>query len=58
VTDDAVFNAARLRMSYAISYADAFAAAAAEELDAVLVSEDPELDQLEDRLQLEKLERK
>jgi predicted nucleic acid-binding protein len=58
VTDEAVFNAARLKMSYAISYADAFAAAVAEELDAVLVSGDPELEQLEDRLQLEKLERK
>jgi predicted nucleic acid-binding protein len=58
VTDEAVFNAARLKMSYAISYADAFAAAAAEELDAVLVSGDPELEQLEDRLRLEKLERK
>ena len=58
VTDEAVFNAARLKMSYAISYADAFAAAAAEELDAVLVSGDPGLEQLEDRLRLEKLERK
>jgi ribonuclease VapC len=58
VTDEAVFNAARLKMSYAISYADAFAAAAAEELDAVLVSGDPELEQLEDRIRLEKLERK
>lgn len=58
VTDEAVFNAARLKMSYAISYADAFAASAAEELDAVLVSGYPELGQLEDRLQLEKLERK
>jgi predicted nucleic acid-binding protein len=58
VTDEAVFNAARLKISYAISYADAFAAAAAEDLDAVLVSGDLELEQLEGRIQLEKLVRK
>ena len=56
-TEKTIFNAARLKMSYAISYADAFAAAAAEELDAVLVTGDPELEQLEGRIQIEKLQR-
>jgi predicted nucleic acid-binding protein len=57
-TEEAVFNAARFKMSHAISYADAFAAAAAEELEAVLVTGDSELEQLEGRIQLKKLERK
>lgn len=57
-TEEAVFNAAGFKMSHTISYADAFAAAAAEELDAVLVTGDSELGQLEGRIQLEKLERK
>ena len=44
-------------MQYAISYADAFAAPAADELGASLVTGDPELDQVGDRIQIEKLER-
>jgi predicted nucleic acid-binding protein len=56
-TDEAVFAAARLKMRYAISYADAFAAAAADEWDAVLVTGDPELEQLQGRIRIEKLER-
>jgi ribonuclease VapC len=56
-TNEAVFAAARFKMRYAISYADAFAAATAEELGAVLVTGDPELEQLENRIQMEKLER-
>jgi len=56
-TNEAMFAAARFKMRYAISFADAFAAATAEELDAVLVTGDPELEQLEKRIQLEKLER-
>ena len=56
-TDEAVLSAARFKMHYAISYADAFAAAAAEELGAVLVTGDPELEQLGNRIQIEKLER-
>ena len=55
--EEAVFAAARFKMRYAISYADAFAAAAAEDLNAVLVSGDPELKQLEDRIRIEKLRR-
>jgi len=57
-TEEAVFKAARFKMSYTISYADAFAVATAEELDAILMTGDPEIEQLEDRIQLEKLERR
>lgn len=57
-TEESVFAAAKIKMSYAISYTDAFAAATAEDLDAVLVTGDPELKQLEGRIQIEKLERK
>ena len=56
-TEEAVFSAAGFKMYYAISYADAFAAAAAEELGAVLVTGDPELEQLGSRIQMEKLQR-
>jgi predicted nucleic acid-binding protein len=55
--EDAVFTAARFKMRYAISYADAFAAAAAASLEAVLVTGDPELEQLRGAIQIEKLER-
>lgn len=57
-TEEAVFRAARFKMGHTISYADAFAAATAEELDAALVTGDPELEQLEGRVQIDKLERK
>ena len=57
-TEEAVFAAARFKMRYAISYADAFAAATADDLDAILVTGDPELGQLEHCIQIEKLERK
>jgi len=56
--EKAVFHAATLKMHYAISYADAFAAATAEESRAIIVTGDPELKQLEDRIPIEKLERK
>ena len=42
---------------YTISYADAFAAATADELDAILVTGDPELEHLESRIRVEKLVR-
>jgi predicted nucleic acid-binding protein len=57
-TEEAVFKAARFKMSYTISYADAFAVATAAELDAVLMTWDPEIEQLEDRIQLEMLDRR
>ncbi len=56
-TDGRVFAAARLKMRYAISYADAFAAALACELGATLVTGDPELESLREEILLEKLER-
>jgi len=43
---------------YAISYAAAFTVATTEDLDAVLVTGHPELEQLGDRIQIERLERK
>jgi len=56
-TDERVFAAARLKMRYPISYADAFAAALARELEATLVTGDPELESLRGEILLEKLER-
>ena len=55
--DEVVLSAARLKISHAVSYADAFAAVAARQLDAVLVTGDPELLKLEGWLRLEKLSR-
>jgi predicted nucleic acid-binding protein len=57
-TEEALFAAARFKMHHAISYADAFAAATAEDLNAVLATGDPELGQLEHSIRIEKLERK
>jgi predicted nucleic acid-binding protein len=53
--EDAVWAAVRFKTRHAISYADAFAAATAEALDAVLVTGDPELVQLGDHTRLEML---
>lgn len=52
-----MFAAVGFKMRYAISYADAFAVATAEDLDAVLVTGDPELEQLGNRIRIERLER-
>lgn len=57
VENELVLSAARWKMRHAISYADAFAAATAEKLNAVLVSGDPELIALKDKLKLAALER-
>lgn len=43
VPDDLVLRAARIKIAHALSYADCFAAASALELDAPLVTGDPEL---------------
>ncbi len=56
-TDELVWAAAELKMEFALSYADAFAAALAASTDAILVSGDPEFDQIHDRVSLEKLQR-
>jgi ribonuclease VapC len=53
-----VLSAARWKMKYSISYADAFAAATAEQIKATLVTGDPELVALNNILKLEILERK
>lgn len=57
VNDEAVFAAVRFKMRYPISYADAFAVALAERLDAVLVTGDPELLDLKHQIRLEPLKR-
>jgi predicted nucleic acid-binding protein len=56
-SDEMVLAAADLKLEYAISYADAFAAALADRTGATLVSGDPEFDQLQGRINLEKLYR-
>ena len=56
-TEEAVLAAAGLKMHYSISYADAFAAAIADQLSGILVTGDPELEQLASRIKIEKLER-
>ncbi len=55
--DEAIVAAAEFKIAYTMSYADGFAAAAAEKLNAVLVTGDPELLQLDGRLSVERLER-
>jgi predicted nucleic acid-binding protein len=54
-TDERVLAAARWKIHHAISYADAFAAAAAAELKATLVTGDPELKSLNQEIQVEKI---
>jgi len=55
--NESVLAAARLKMKYALSYADAFAAQCAQQLGAVLVTGDPELIALKSKVKLEKLRR-
>lgn len=52
-----VLAAAQLKMAHAISYADAFAAAAAIELKATLLTGDPELMLLTDKIEVQALTR-
>ena len=47
VTRDRVSEAARIKMQYPISYADAFAVSLAQELNATIVTGDPEFKQVE-----------
>ena len=56
-SDEMMLAAADLKLEYAISYADAFAAALADHTGATLVSGDPEFDQLQSRIKVEKLHR-
>jgi predicted nucleic acid-binding protein len=55
--EHSVFAAARYKMNNAISYADAFAVAAAKKRDAVLLTGDPELLSLTQEVQIEQLVR-
>ncbi len=52
-----VLAAVHLKMAYPLSYADAFAAAAAIELDATLTTGDPELTLLSDKVKIQTLTR-
>ena len=54
-TEERIFAAARLKMIHRLSYADAFAAAAAQEFQATLLTGDPELIALADDLSIENL---
>ncbi|MEW6718176.1 MAG: type II toxin-antitoxin system VapC family toxin [Chloroflexota bacterium] len=54
---ESVWAAARIKMLHPISFADAFAAAAAEAVNAMLVTGDPELTQLSQHFRIEKLQR-
>jgi predicted nucleic acid-binding protein len=56
-SDPVVLAAARLKMRYAISYADAFAAATATDANAILVTGDPELAGLTAIVKIEYLSR-
>ena len=56
-TDERVYAAARFKGRFALSYADAFACTTAQELDAILVTGDPEMFCLSDILRLEILTR-
>jgi ribonuclease VapC len=53
VTRDRVLAASHLKATRPISYADAFAAAVAAELDAVVVTGDPEFRSLADKVKIE-----
>lgn len=57
VTRQRVYDAAHLKAGHAISYADAFAAALAQELDAILVTGDPEFSKLGDAVRVQWLPR-
>ncbi len=56
-TRERVLAAAHLKASHAVSYADAFAVAAAQEFDAVLLTGDPEFKAVEKLISIEWLPR-
>jgi len=56
-SDTRVFAAAHLKIHHPLSYADAFAAATADEFAATLVTGDPELVAMQATIQVEKLAR-
>jgi len=46
ITEDRILAAAHVKANHAISYADAFAVALAQELDATVITGDPEIQTL------------
>lgn len=56
-TDERVYAAARFKGQYAVSYADAFACTASQEVEGILVTGDPEMIRLSTILKLEILTR-
>lgn len=52
------YQAARLKGTHKISYADCFAAALSHKLDAVIVTGDPDFRKLGDRYSIQRLESK
>lgn len=57
VTRERAFEAAHLKATYPLAYADAFAAALALELDAVILTGDPEFRKLGDTVRVQWLDR-
>ena len=57
-SDERVFAAARLKIHHPLSYADAFAAATADEFAAILVTGDPELVRMEGTIHVQKFARR
>ena len=51
--EKAVFSAAHIKANYSISYADSFAAAAAVEKDAVILTNDPEFESIKSIVRVE-----
>jgi len=56
-TEEAVMAAVTFKIRHAISYADAFAAAATQDREATLLTGDPELLRLADQIRIERLRR-
>jgi predicted nucleic acid-binding protein len=56
-SDETVIAAARLKIGYTLSYADAFAVAAGQQWEAVVVTGDPELRALQGAVRIEMLRR-
>jgi predicted nucleic acid-binding protein len=57
-TDERVLAAAHIKAEFALSYADAFAVGLARELDATLVTGDPEFESVEQQITMLRLPRK
>lgn len=57
-TEERIWNAARLKSAHPLSYADAFAVCLAQELEAILVTGDPEFESVKKLVQIYWLPRK